>query len=36
MQRLAPDARCVSFVDLGHTPELEAPERALAAIQAPP
>lgn len=36
IQRLAPDARCVSFVDLGHTPELEAPERVLAAIQAPP
>ena len=33
IRRLAPNARCVSFADLGHTPELEAPERVLAAIQ---
>lgn len=34
IQRLAPSAQCVSFADLGHTPELEAPERVLAAVLA--
>ena len=34
IRRLVPDARCVSFEDLGHTPELEAPSRVLAEIRA--
>jgi pimeloyl-ACP methyl ester carboxylesterase len=34
IRRLAPAAHCVSFADLGHTPELEAPERILEAILA--
>jgi pimeloyl-ACP methyl ester carboxylesterase len=34
IRRLVPSARCVSLVDLGHTPELEAPERVLEAILA--
>jgi pimeloyl-ACP methyl ester carboxylesterase len=32
LRRLAPHARCESFADLGHTPELEDPERVFAAI----
>ena len=34
IRRLVPAARTVSFADLGHTPELEAPERVLEAILA--
>jgi pimeloyl-ACP methyl ester carboxylesterase len=34
IRRLAPSTYCVSFADLGHTPELEAPERVLEAILA--
>lgn len=34
IQRLVTSASCVSFSDLGHTPELEAPERVLEAILA--
>ncbi|MBX9747459.1 MAG: alpha/beta hydrolase [Hyphomonadaceae bacterium] len=32
IKRLAPHAECVSFPELGHTPELEDPERVLGAI----
>ncbi|WP_419317795.1 alpha/beta fold hydrolase [Caulobacter sp. ErkDOM-E] len=32
IQRLRPDAACVTFDDLGHTPELEDPQRVFAAI----
>jgi pimeloyl-ACP methyl ester carboxylesterase len=34
IKRLVPDAECVSFRDLGHTPELEDPGRVLEAIRA--
>jgi len=34
IRRLALSAQCVSFADLGHTPELEAPERVLEAVLA--
>lgn len=34
IRRLIPQARCVSFADLGHTPELEYPARVLEAILA--
>lgn len=34
IRRLVPSAHCVSLADLGHTPELEAPERVLEAILA--
>lgn len=34
IRRLAPSAACVSFSDLGHTPELEAPDRVMEAITA--
>ncbi len=33
LKRLIPGLRTVSFADLGHTPELEAPERVLQAVQ---
>ncbi|ALL12712.1 alpha/beta fold hydrolase [Caulobacter henricii] len=32
IQRLRPDAACVTFDDLGHTPELEDPQRVFDAI----
>jgi pimeloyl-ACP methyl ester carboxylesterase len=34
IRRLVPAAHCVSLADLGHTPELEAPESVLEAIRA--
>lgn len=32
IRRLCPDATCITFEDLGHTPELEDPHRVSAAI----
>ncbi|MBU6374348.1 MAG: alpha/beta hydrolase [Alphaproteobacteria bacterium] len=34
LTRLAPQTQCVTFADLGHTPELEDPARVFAAITA--